>query len=166
MRFRLREEDLSFVERAPLVVRAETSVDASPAEVWPALADAPAWTRWFAGMKDARYTSPAPHGVGSKRSVHVLSLRADETILAFDPGKRFAFRVDAANLPMLDALVELVTLEAVGGATRVSYRQALEPKPWLGPLVPLLRRGMERGLRRGLAGLGPWLAAQRRPERA
>ena len=129
--------------------------------MWPAFADATAWTEWFAGMKDAHYTSPEPHGVGSTRSVRVLGLEADETILAFDVGKRFAFRVDSANLPVLRALVEVVTLEPVGAATRVVYRQALEPKPWLRLLMPLLRGQMERGLRRGLDGLGPWLAARR-----
>jgi uncharacterized protein YndB with AHSA1/START domain len=161
MRFSLRREDLSFAERAPVVVRAEVSVPASPAEVWPAFAGAPAWVDWFTGMKDAHYTSPAPYGVGSTRSVRVMGLEADETILAFDPGKRFAFRVDAANLPMLRALVEIVTLEADGAGTRVVYRQALEAKPWLRPLLPLLRGQMERGLRRGLDGLAPWLGARR-----
>ena len=162
MRFSLRREDLSFVERAPVVVRAEVSVPAGPEAVWPALADASAWPKWFRGMQDARYTSPAPHGVGSKRSVRVLGLRADETILAFDPAERFAFRVDATNVPVMRALVEIVTLERVGGSTRVLYRQALEPSPWVWPLLPLLRRQMERGLRRGLDGLAPWVAAQPR----
>jgi len=161
MRFGLRSEDVSFVERAPVVVRAEISVPASPAVVWPAFAEASAWVDWFSGMKDAHYTSPEPHGVGSTRTVHVLGLEADETILAFDAAERFAFRVDSANVPFLRALVEVVTLEAVGSATRVVYRQALEPKPWLWPLMPLLRRQMERGLRRGLDGLAPWLAARR-----
>ena len=162
MPFRLRKEDLSFVDRAPVVVRAETSVAASPAAVWPAFADAPAWMEWFTGMRDAYYTSPAPYGVGSTRRVHVLSLKVDETIIAFDPGERFAFRVDSANVPLLAALVEVVTLEAVGATTRVVYRQALEPKAWLRPLLPLLRSQMQRGLSRGLAGLAPWVAARRR----
>jgi uncharacterized protein YndB with AHSA1/START domain len=157
----LRSEDVSFVDRAPLLVRAETSVPASPEEVWPALAEASAWQEWFAGMQDARYTSPAPHGVGSKRSVRVAGLAADETVLAFDVGERFAFRVDSANLPGLNALVEVVTLEPAGAGTRVVYRQALEPKPWLRPLLLLLRRPMERALRRGLEGLGPWVARRR-----
>ena len=158
---RLRSEDLSFVERATVVVRAETSVPASPEAVWPALADAAAWPSWFSGMQDARYTSPGPYGVGSTRRVRVMSLVADETILAFDVGRRFAFRVDSTNLPLFAALVEVVTLEAVGGATRVVYRQALEPKPWLRLLMPLVRGQMERGLRRGLEGLAPWVAARR-----
>jgi uncharacterized protein YndB with AHSA1/START domain len=158
VRSRLRSEDLSFVERAPVVVRAEVTVPAAPAEVWPALADAPAWVQWFAGMEDARWTSPPPYGVGSTRSVRVMGLAADETILAFDPAKRFAFRVDAANVPALAALVEEVTLEPAGAGTRVVYRQALEPKPWLRLLAPLLRRQMQRGLQRGLDGLAPWVA--------
>jgi hypothetical protein len=62
---------------------------------------------------------------------------------------------------MLRALVEIVTLEADGAGTRVVYRQALEAKPWLRPLLPLLRGQMERGLRRGLDGLAPWLGARR-----
>jgi uncharacterized protein YndB with AHSA1/START domain len=160
MPFRLRNEDLSFVERAPVLVRAETSVPASPAAVWPAFADASVWPSWFTGMQDAHYTSPAPYGVGSTRRVRVMGLEADETILAFDLGERFAFRVDSTNLPLLAALVEVVTLEAVGSTTRVVYRQALEAKPWLRPLMPLLRRQMERGLRRGLDGLAPWVAAR------
>ena len=161
MPYRLRSEDVSFVERAPVVVRAEASVPASPEAVWPAFADASAWPSWFTGMQDAHYTSPAPYGVGSTRRVRVMSVEADETILAFDVGKCFAFRVDSANLPLASALVEIITLEAVGGATRVVYRQALEPKAWMRLLAPLLRRGMERGLRRGLEGLAPWVAAQR-----
>ena len=161
MPYRLRSEDVSFVERAPLVVRAEVSVPASPEAVWPAFADATVWPSWFSGMQEAHYTSPAPYGVGSTRRVRVMSLEADETILAFDVGRRFAFRVDSANVPFLRALVEVITLEAVGGATRVVYRQALELKPWLRLLAPLLRHQMGRGLRRGLDGLAPWLAAHR-----
>jgi uncharacterized protein YndB with AHSA1/START domain len=159
MPYRLRSEDVFFVDRAPVVVRAEVTVAASPAAVWPALADASAWPRWFAGMKAAHYTSPAPYGVGSTRRVRVTPLEADETILAFDVGKCFAFRVDSTNLPLFSALVEIITLEPVGSATRVVYRQALEPKPWLRLLMPLLRGQMERGLRRGLDGLAPWVAA-------
>ena len=162
MAYELRSETLSFLDRAPVVIRAEVHVPASPEAVWPAFADASAWPKWFRGMKDAHYTSPAPHGVGSTRSVSVLGLKADETIVAFDVGECFAFRVDSANLPALRALVEVVTFERDGEATRVIYRQALEPTPWLRLLMPLLRGQMQRGLRRGLDGLAPWLASARR----
>ena len=157
MQFSLRSEDITFVDRAPVVVRVETIARAAPAKVWPAFADARLWVEWFAGMKDAHYTSPEPHGVGSTRHVHVQGFKVDETILAFDEGKRFAFRVDRGNLPVLAALVEVITLEAIDGGTRVVYRQALEAKSWFRPLVPMMRRQMQRGLEAGLAGLDPWV---------
>ena len=158
MRFALRHEDLSFVDRAPVVVRGEVLVDAAPEAVWPAFADEEAWTQWFAGVREVRFTSPAPHGAGSTRFVHVEGFRVNERLLAFDVDRRFAFRVENANLPMLVAMVEVITLEPVGAGTRVVYRQALRPKWWFRPLLPILRRQMESGLRRGLAGLGPWVA--------
>jgi uncharacterized protein YndB with AHSA1/START domain len=162
MQHPLRSEDLSFVERAPLVVRAEVTVPASPEAVWPAFADASVWPQWFTGMQGAHYTSPAPHGAGSTRTVHVGPMIADETLLAFEPGKCFAFRVDAMNLPLLRALVEVVRFEPASGGTRVVYRQAFDPRPWLRPFAPLFRGAMQRGLARGLAGLAPWLAARAR----
>ena len=47
----LRDEGLDFADRAPVQVREEVVVTgASPADVWPALAEPTAWTQWFAGM--------------------------------------------------------------------------------------------------------------------
>jgi uncharacterized protein YndB with AHSA1/START domain len=158
MRFALRHEDLSFVDRAPAVVRSEVLIEASPEAVWPAFADEKAWPQWFAGVHEVRFTSPAPHGVGSTRFVHVEGFRVNERLLAFDVDRRFAFRVENANLPMLMAMVEVITLEPIGDGTRVVYRQALWPKWWFRPLLPIMRRRMESGLRRGLAGLAPWVA--------
>ena len=162
MAFALREEPIEFVDRAPIVVRAEVTVRATPEKVWPALADAAVWPQWFKGLRVARYTSPPPFGVGTKRHVEVQGFKVDETILAFDVAKRYAFRVDSGNLPLLAAMVEVVTLEPQDGATRVVYRQALEPRWWLGPVAGLFRRQMERGLRDGLAGLEPWVLGSRR----
>lgn len=158
----VRREDPSFVDRAPILVTEEVTIDAPPAAVWPALADAEAWTEWFTGMREARYTSPEPHGVGSTRQVAVKSLRVDEEILAFDPAERFAFCVTAANVAMLAAMVEVVTLDAADGdRTRVVYRQAVELNPWFRPLTPLIRRQLQAGLRSGLPGLSRWVAARR-----
>ena len=87
----LQSEGLDFLDRAPLQVQAEVVVAATPAAVWPALADASAWIVWFSGMKQARYTSPQPHGMGSTRHVSVAMSNLNEQILAFDVGTCFAF---------------------------------------------------------------------------
>jgi uncharacterized protein YndB with AHSA1/START domain len=152
----LRREDLSFVEHAPIVLSQEVVVAAPPSRVWPALADATAWNDWFADTKDAHYTSAEPHGVGSTRHLQVKSLKVDEEVLAFDPDERFAFCVTGASVPILAAMVEVITLEPSGDGTRVVYRQALELKPWARLLAPLLRRQLTAGLRDGLAGLQRW----------
>ncbi|MBI3257694.1 MAG: SRPBCC family protein [Actinobacteria bacterium] len=157
MRSALRREDLSFVDRAPVVIVAETVVEATPERIWPALAEASAWRQWFAGMRSAHYTSETPHGVGSTRSVNVGGFKADEEVIAFDVDRRFAFVLREANVALFNAMVEEVTLEAVGTRTRVVYRQAVEPKPWLRPFLPILRAQLQRGLRRGLADLGPYV---------
>jgi carbon monoxide dehydrogenase subunit G len=155
----LRDEGLDFVDRAPVQVREEVVVTgATPADVWAALAEPTAWTEWFAGMKEARYTSPAPYGVATKRFVRVASMKANEEVLAFDVGARFAFRVVDANMPALRAMVEVVTLEAVDGGTRVVYRQAVELEPWARWLGPLARKQLSRSLEASLPKLTGWVA--------
>lgn len=161
MAFSLRPETLDFIDRAPIIVREAVTIEAPPARVWAAFGDAAVWPQWFAALREARYTSPGPVGVGTRRFVDAQGLRVDETLLAFEPERRYAFRVDAANLPVLSAMVELVELEPLPTATRVVYRQALELRWWLSPVAGLVRGQMARALRQGLAGLGPWVAAQR-----
>ena len=160
----LRDEGLDFADRAPVQVREEVVVTgASPADVWPALAEPTAWTQWFAGMKETRYTSPAPYGVGTRRFVRVSSMKANEEVLAFDVAARFAFRVVDANMPALRAMVEVVTLEAVDGGTRVAYRQAIEMEPWARWLGSLARKQLSRSLKASLPKLTGWVAEHPRP---
>jgi uncharacterized protein YndB with AHSA1/START domain len=159
MPFTLRQETIDFVDRAPVVVRADALIHATPERVWNAFADAAVWPQWFVGLKTARYTTPPPWGVGTKRYVEVQGFKVYETLIAFDVARRYAFRVDSGNLPLLAALVEVITLEPEGTATRVVYRQAFEFPWWLGPIAGLVRGRLERGLRDGLAGLEPWVLA-------
>jgi uncharacterized protein YndB with AHSA1/START domain len=156
----LRREGLDFLDRAPIQVREEVLIAASPAEVWRGVGDTPAWTEWFPGMSVARLTTPEPATAGSGRYVVVQSLKVNEELLAVDEDERFGFVVTDANLPFFAALVELATLEPVGAATRVVYRQGLELKPWARPLSPAIRRQFATTLRKGLAGLDRWTTAR------
>ncbi len=159
----LRREGLGFVDRAPVRIEASIDLAAPPAAVWPAIAEAEQWPAWFGGMKVCRYTTPPPHGVGAGRHVEVKGLVVEEELLAFDADERYAFVVLQANLPAFAALVEVVTLEARDGGTRVTYVQALEVAGWLKPLTPILRRQLTSALRAGLAGLDRWLESNPPP---
>ena len=152
----LRPEGLDFVDRAPIQVRAETTIAAPAAVVWAGVADTAGWLEWFDGMKDARLTSEGPVAVGSTRTVSVPPLRVDEEIIAFDPEERFAFRFVSANLPILTAMVEVVTLQAAGTTTRVEYRQSAELAPWARALTPVLRRQLQGKVASSLVGLDRW----------
>ncbi len=160
MAFSLRAEGLDFADWAPVVIEESMTIGAPPEVVWAAIATASAWEQWFHGMKSCRYTSPEPIGAGSKRSVQVAALKVDETMLAIDAPTRYAFRIDAANVPMFAALVEIVDLEPCDDGTRARYRQCFEFRGWAKPLAKLLTPQIRKGLRRGLAGLGPYVESR------
>lgn len=157
----MRAEGLEFLDRAPVRIREETVIGAPPSEVWPALADPAAWTDWFVGMGTCRPTSPEPVTVGSTRYVEVKALKVNETILAFDVERTYAFRLDDANVPVLAAMVERITLTPDDRATLVVYEQALEVVRWAKPLAPVVRRQLTSGLRQSLAELDRWVLAHR-----
>jgi uncharacterized protein YndB with AHSA1/START domain len=155
----LRPVDLDFTASARHRVTVTHVLAASPEVVFAALAEDPAgWGAWFPGFTDAgRYLTPGPHGVGSQREVVARGSRFLETILAWEPGRRWAFRVDEAGLPAVRALAEDFTLTPEGTGTRVDYTMAQETSPgFVGGLVIRLAGGQLRtalqNLDRHLAG--------------
>ena len=149
-----RSVDMSFIDTAPLKISHQVDLEASPQRVFEILADVDTWPRWFKGMNKAEWTSPEPHGVGSTRCVYLMGkvLRVDETFLAWDPGKHFAFRFDDQSLPLAGAAIEDLRLEDIGnGRCRLRYDVYLElpgPLKLMRPVVqPLLRTIFGRGVR-------------------
>lgn len=128
MRFRLRHEDLGFIERAPVVQKMEAVVRSEPTAVFAALADAGGWPRWFPGVRAAWYSTPAPHGVGTVREANVSGTHWVEEMIAWDEPVRWAWTVTAASLPFAAAQVEAFELDLVAGGTRVRWTVALEPR--------------------------------------
>ena len=125
------------------------------------MTDAAAWTDWFVGMGTCRYTSPEPIAVGSTRYVEVKALKVNETILAHDIERTYAFRVDDATIPVLAAMVERISLTPDDRATVVRYEQAVEVAAWAKPLTPLLRRQLTSSVRQSLTELDRWVLAHR-----
>jgi uncharacterized protein YndB with AHSA1/START domain len=154
-----RAETLAFTATAPLRITATREVGAAPDRVFEVLADAASWPEWFPGLSQARWTSDAPHGVGSTREVQVGPLRVAEEFIVWEPGERIGFTFVSTNLPGTRAGVEVAELVPVrGGRTRVAYTMALEPvgvpARLAAPLSPVARTAIGRGL----AGLDRYLA--------
>ncbi|MET9533094.1 MULTISPECIES: SRPBCC family protein [unclassified Streptomyces] len=135
---RLRSVGLDFVETAPLRLVFAAGVSADADAVYRALAeDVEDWPAWFTAVTMARATE-------SGREVRLKGgTRFRESVLAADPGARYAYRVDETNAPGLRALLEEWRLTATDSGTRVQWTFAAD-----GP-APLLS-----GIRFGRSGLG------------
>ncbi len=119
--------DESFFETAPQRF-AHTWEIAQPADVvWSQLTgDQPLF--WINGMK-INWTSPAPFGVGTTRTVHVLGLIAvQERYFLWEEGHRKAFCGTAMNLPLFDKLAEDYLVEPRGeDACAFTWKIAIKP---------------------------------------
>jgi uncharacterized protein YndB with AHSA1/START domain len=141
-------QDLDFADAAPVRVEGETVADVDPAAVWDVLADHRRWTEWWGDpIIRVEPTSEVESGVGSTRVVVLKpNIEFDERFIAWEPDVLWAFTV--VDGPRgIRSVVERCTIHVEGpGRTRVTYRMAIDPKPALGPVLPLLRRGLRRSL--------------------
>lgn len=154
MPWTLRREPLEFAETAPSHFLNEAELDATPEKVFAVFADIESWARWFDDFRSAHWTGPAHEGVGATRKAILGAATVDETFLAWEPGRRFGFRIDTITLPLVRAMVEdyrLIPLD--GGRTRLVWRIGYETT-WLGSLLhPIVRKIFGRQFRRTLVGL-------------
>lgn len=128
MWFEMRRENLGFLERAPVVRAAESTLKAPPAAVFAALVEPRGWKEWFPSVREVSYTSPPPHGVGTIREANVAGTHWIEEIIAWDPSTRWAWTVTRASVPLASAQVEVFDLMDDAGGTRVRWMLALEPR--------------------------------------
>jgi hypothetical protein len=161
MRFHCEPVGLDFIERAAYRFENTVELEAPPDAVFDLFADGESWPLWFKDIKRVVWTSPEPKGVGTTRTVTLTTMTVDEHFLAWDRGRRFAFRFEAASLPLCRAGVEDYRLEDLGGGrARFFYGVYLDPSILVriaGPIARAQFRGMFRsaaeGLRTYVAGL-------------
>jgi len=112
----LRSEDLAFLDRAPVRQVHVGEVGLPADRVFDELAGHPErWPRWFSVLRDCRYEGDPPYGVGTGRRISFRGgILARETVLVWDAGKRFVYRIDEMNVPGVRAFMEEWTLESVG----------------------------------------------------
>ncbi|WP_372459357.1 SRPBCC family protein [Streptomyces huiliensis] len=148
---------------APLRLTFVGRTAAPPARIHHALAeDVTGWPRWFRAVTLARPLG----GTGRRRREIRLvgGARFDETVMASDAPRRFAYRVDSTNVPFLRAVLEdwrLAPAGPSGGGTLVRWTVALDAPLPVRCLALLARpalahsfRGAVRALDARLAGAG------------
>ncbi|WP_149182853.1 SRPBCC family protein [Streptomyces sp. TRM49041] len=136
----VRPVELAFLSSAPVRLVCAAELAAPPDTVYRALAEDVAGTpSWFAAVAAAR---PTDGGAGRE-----IRLRGGvvfrERILAREPARRYAYRVEETNAPGVTALLEEWALSPAGAGTRVRWTMAAD-----GAAV------FRWGLRAGRAGVG------------
>lgn len=155
----LRAQDLAWLDRASVVVRAERVLAAPASAVWARIADHASWPEWFAEV-GAVEPGPVADAVGGTRRVRVGRVVFDEEFVAWDPPRRFAFTVTAMRPRLLRSLVECVEVDPLGeDSCRVTYRQGFDAGPVVRVLLGRSRRRLEGTLARALESLGHAAAA-------
>lgn len=120
--------DLEFLANPPEWMEFEGTIDRSADAVFDILADPSKLGLWLKDFKDARWLTEPPHGEGSKRQVKLKLITVEERFLAWEPGKRFAFVMDATSLPIVDAMGEDMRIEPRGeNRCHIVWRVAYSP---------------------------------------
>jgi hypothetical protein len=83
MRFTCRPVDASFFDIAPMRFKNEVELDAPPVMVFAIFDDEQSWPEWFRAIHKVVWTSNKPHGVGSTRTVSLLTATVYEHFFRF-----------------------------------------------------------------------------------
>ncbi|MFB6816229.1 SRPBCC family protein [Streptomyces sp. NPDC056347] len=152
---RLRSVELEFIDTAPVRLVFAAEVSASPEAVYRALADdVPGWPQWFTAVTAAR-----PTGGGAGREIRLKGgFTIHETIMARDPGERYAYRADRADAPGMRALLEEWRLTPAGSGARVQWTFAADGSLFYRLVLRLARPGVGRAFRDAVRNLDRRLA--------
>ncbi len=152
--FQLRRSELADIPQMPYHFDNQILIEASPASVFDVLANSN-WQNWFVDFVSVTWTSSEPYGVGSTRTVKLKSLSVQERFLAWEPGQRFSFSIDAISLPLIQAMFEDMQLESVedGRATRLRWRVYYSPNWLMRAVHPIARAIFGRMFRQSLKNL-------------
>ncbi|WLQ32295.1 SRPBCC family protein [Streptomyces castrisilvae] len=156
MAHRLRSESLGFARVAPVRLVFTAEVSAPPDVVYRALADdVEGWPAWFTAV-----TAAVPVEAGAGREVRLRGgITFRETVIATEPGERYAYRVDTTNAPGMKALVEEWRLTPAGTGTQVRWTFAADGSPLFRFVLRRARRAVGRSFRDAVRDLGRRLAA-------
>jgi hypothetical protein len=129
MRFPCYPVDSTFFDTAPMRFKNAVELTASPADVFAIFEDGESWPRWFQAIQKVVWTSSKPYGVGTTRTVWLISIALDEHFFRWEPGRRFSFFGTGASMPLVHALAEDYLLQELApGKTRFTYSVAMEPR--------------------------------------
>lgn len=128
MTFECEKVGLEFFDTAPTCYRASQEIKATPDEIFAVFLDADSWVKWAMPITGVDWTSGFPIEVGSTRTVHMKrGIVGYEEFIAFEHGKRMAFRFNQASTEGIKAFAEDYIVTDLGnGKCRVDWAMAMK----------------------------------------
>jgi uncharacterized protein YndB with AHSA1/START domain len=154
MWFPLEPTELDYLKRAPHRFENEAVIRAPAERVFQLLSEGHSMGSWFQDFVACRWTSQAPHGVGSTREIELKALTVKERFLSWEPGRRLSFAIYAITVPLVRQMVEDLELEPLDdGRTRVRWHAHYTPSLAMRVAHPVGRAVFGKMFRTSLAGL-------------
>lgn len=139
-------------------IQRTVTIDATPEEVWPALADFGGIVTWNPGVKASKLTSAETEGLGISRECQLAPMgKVQERVTEWVENRRLSVEIyEFKNVPGMRSAVATFELEPVGDSTKVTLR--MDYSVGLGPLgagmnTMMLKRQFGTTANQMLAGL-------------
>ena len=104
------------------------TIDASPEQVWPALADIGGISVWNPNVKASRLTSTQDGGTGTSRECQLTPMgTVQELVVEWNEGRMISIEIyEFKNVPAMRAALATFELEPSGDGTRVKMSMNYE----------------------------------------
>jgi hypothetical protein len=153
-RFPCRDIELEEFPLLPIVLSSVVDIAVSPDQLFRSFEEEQDWLCWVPVLRKVTWTSPRPFTVGTTRTVELLAgIQGFEEFLAWEEGRRIAFRFTESTNSRLLALGEDYQIEQTGPGCRLRWTMVIELKGALGFLARLLAPLLRWNQRRYLAVL-------------
>jgi carbon monoxide dehydrogenase subunit G len=120
--------DAGFVDHAPYRFVSTVDLAITPQQLFEVLEDASSWPHWATAITTVTWTSPAPRGVGTTRTVHMRGgIVGDEEFLAWEPFSRMAFRFNQASSASIAAFAEDYRVVETATGCHLTWVMAMKP---------------------------------------
>lgn len=160
MWFNTAPTELDFTTSSPNRLVFDAIIEATPQRVFDIFTRGEAQDRWFQDFKACRWTSPEPHKVGTTREIELKLLTVKERFVAWEPGIRVAFSVDAITIPLVKRMLEDLQFEAVGEkGTRLVWTVHYDPTLAMRAVHPVAKLVFGKMFKSSLDGLVKYAGA-------
>ena len=152
--------ELDFTTSSPFHLMFDAIIEATPRRVFDIFTKGEGQEAWFQDFKACRWTSPEPHAVGTTREIELKILTVKERFVAWDPGVRLSFSIDAITIPLVKRMMEDLQFEAVGEkGTRLVWTVHYDPTFAMRAVHPVARMVFGRMFKVSLDGFVKYAGA-------